>query len=105
MQPKPSEFRNLPLRDTDSCFIGSRNSGSLRLQDNLSRITKLYDRIPDRRISSSKAICSQSESTAASHVSVTDLVKINLEQNSMYEVGLNVISVVFSSHPIGDKIF
>ncbi|KAH6765593.1 hypothetical protein C2S52_016576 [Perilla frutescens var. hirtella] len=101
-QPKPSVFRDLPLRDTYSDVFGSCNPGSLRLLDNLSRTSKLYSKIPDSRFSSSKV--SGPESTASSHVSVTDFIKPNLGQNPMYGVGLEVLSDVPNSHP-GHKIF
>lgn len=103
MQPKPSAFRDIPLRDTHSHVYGSQNRGSLRFLDSLSRTTKLHDKIPDTRISSSKAICSRSESAASSHIRVIDLVKPKLDQKPMYEVGLDVLSDN-NSHPV-DKIF
>lgn len=104
MQPKPSVFRNLPLRDTDTYFIGPRNPESLRSQDKSSSTTKSCDKIPNSRISSNMAICSSSESTALSHVGVRNIIKPNLEQDPMYEVRLKVKSDL-NSHLIHDKIF
>lgn len=92
------------MRDTRPHVYGSQNHGSLRLLDSLSRTTKLHDKIPDTRISSSKAIFSRSESAASSHARVIDLVKPKLDQKPMYEVGLDVLSDVSNSHPV-DKIF
>ncbi|XP_041993621.1 uncharacterized protein LOC121744207 [Salvia splendens] len=77
-QPKPSVFRNLPSRDTESYFNSSRNPGSLRLQGNLSITTKSHDAVSDSIISRSKGI-SRSESTTAAHVCDSDLVKPNVE--------------------------
>ncbi|XP_057781715.1 uncharacterized protein LOC131000006 isoform X2 [Salvia miltiorrhiza] len=95
-QPKPSIFRNLPLRDTDSYFNGSRNPGSLRLQDSLSRTTKSYDKIPDSIISNSKAICSRSESTAASHIQGPHKKKMTVrvphEDAELQKIGIEVPS-------------
>ncbi|XP_041989304.1 uncharacterized protein LOC121740749 [Salvia splendens] len=78
-QPKPSVFRNLPSRDTESYFNLSRNPASLRLQGNFSITTKSHDAVSDSIISRSKGICSRSESTTAAHVCDSDLVKPNVE--------------------------
>ncbi|KAL1558109.1 hypothetical protein AAHA92_08611 [Salvia divinorum] len=97
-QPKPSVFRNLPSRDTESYFNWSRNPGSLRLQGNLSRTTKSRDAVSDSIISRNKGICSRSESTAAAHVSDSDLVKPNMERTLMYEGPLKKTMTVKGSH-------
>lgn len=94
MQPKPSVFRNLPSRDTESYFNLSRNPGSLRLQGNLSITTKSHDAVSDSIISRSKGIFSRSESTTAVHVCDSDLLKPNVE------VGLNVISTFLILSPL-----
>lgn len=105
MQPKPSVFRNLPLRDTVSHLIGSRNPGCLRSQEKSSSTTKSHDKILDSRISTGKAICSSSESTASFRVGVSNTVKQNLEQDPMYEVRLKVKSDALNSYPRRDKVF
>lgn len=104
MQPKPSIFRDLPLRDTKTYVFGSQKHGNSRLQDNSRRTPQTYNSIPESTVSSSKAISSRSECMASSHASAIELIKPDLEQNPMHKVGVKVLYDVLNPHPVVNKI-
>ncbi|KAL8029856.1 hypothetical protein ABFX02_14G250300 [Erythranthe guttata] len=104
-QPKPSVFCDLSSRDTEADVRGSRKPENPRLHDSFRRTPKTDNKIPESITSVSRAINFRSECIVSPQVSAADILRPDLDPNSVQKGAVKVLYDVPNPEPIGYKLF